>query len=591
MSDLAAARWRDAALAAAVFAVAPAALGGVLLRCGAGPVRDRWMELLGARLPEGTPLRRMPHGIGDERLLGGLDLAATLRSGRPVAQRGLLAEADGGVLLLPMAERIPAGTAARLAAALDRGEVQVARDGIAVTLPSRVGLVACDEGQGDDDPVSTVLGERLAFRLDLSELGWRDVQCELSGLPSPQAVHEARGQVEDVRADDAVIEALCAACVALGIASSRAPWFALQVARIAAALAGRDTVMHEDAEFAARLVLAPRATQLPAPPEADPPPEEPPPPEDPQDREDEQEELATPDAPLDEQVLAAAQAAIPAGLLARLKMEQRASGASRSLGRSGQARLAGRLGRPAGVRAGGVQRGARLNLIETLRAAAPWQGLRRREGDTREGVSVRPEDFRITRYKQKSRTTTIFAIDASGSSALHRLAEAKGAVELLLADCYVRRDQVAVLAFRGVGAELLLPPTRSLVRAKRSLAGLPGGGGTPLAAGLDAAWTLAEGIARRGDTPLVVLLTDGRANIGRDGVGDRARAEADALKAAERWRGSALAAVVVDTSARPEPRARALAQRMDALYLPLPHARAATLNEAVQAVARGAAGR
>ncbi len=590
MSDLAAARWRDAALAAAVFAVAPAALGGVLLRCGAGPVRDRWMELLAARLPEGTPLRRMPHGIGDERLLGGLDLAATLRSGRPVAQRGLLAEADGGVLLLPMAERIPAGTAARLAAALDRGEVQVARDGIAVTLVCRVGLVACDEGQGDDDPVRTVLGERLAFRLDLSELGWRDVQRDPPGLPDVQAVRAARERFESIRADDAVIEALCVACVALGIASSRAPWFALQVARIAAALAGRDAVMHEDAEFAARLVLAPRATQLPAPPEAEPPPE-PPPPQDPQDRQEEQEELATPDAPLDEQVLAAAQAAIPAGLLARLKMEQRASGASRSLGRSGQARLAGRLGRPAGVRAGGVQRGARLNLIETLRAAAPWQALRRREGDAREGVVVRPEDFRITRYKQKSRTTTIFAIDASGSSALHRLAEAKGAVELLLADCYVRRDQVAVLAFRGVGAELLLPPTRSLVRAKRSLAGLPGGGGTPLAAGLDAAWTLAEGIARRGDTPLVVLLTDGRANIGRDGVGDRARAEADALKAAERWRGSALAAVVVDTSARPEPRARALAQRMDALYLPLPHARAATLNEAVQAVARGAAGR
>lgn len=590
MNDLAAARWRDAALAAAVFAVAPAALCGVLLRCGAGPVRDRWMELLAARLPEGTPLRRMPHGIGDERLLGGLDLAATLRSGRPVAQRGLLAEADGGVLLLPMAERIPAGTAARLAAALDRGEVQVARDGIAVTLACRVGLVACDEGQGDDDPVRTVLGERLAFRLDLSELGWRDVQRDPPGLPDVQAVRAARERFESIRADDAVIEALCVACVALGIASSRAPWFALQVARIAAALAGRDAVMHEDAEFAARLVLAPRATQLPAPPEAEPPPE-PPPPQDPQDRQEEQEELATPDAPLDEQVLAAAQAAIPAGLLARLKMEQRASGASRSLGRSGQARLAGRLGRPAGVRAGGVQRGARLNLIETLRAAAPWQALRRREGDAREGVVVRPEDFRITRYKQKSRTTTIFAIDASGSSALHRLAEAKGAVELLLADCYVRRDQVAVLAFRGLGAELLLPPTRSLVRAKRSLAGLPGGGGTPLAAGLDAAWTLAEGIARRGDTPLVVLLTDGRANIGRDGVGDRARAEADALKAAERWRGSALAAVVVDTSARPEPRARALAQRMDALYLPLPHARAATLNEAVQAVARGAAGR
>ncbi len=590
MNDTGAAAWREAALAAALFAVSPAALGGVSLRCGAGPVRDRWLAILSDLLPEATPLRRMPHGIGDERLLGGLDLPATLRSGRPVAQRGLLAEVDGGVLLLPMAERIPAGTAARLASALDRGEVLVARDGIAATLATRFGVVAFDEGLVDDDPLSPTLAERLALRLDLSLLGWRDVQPDLSGQPTRADVMRARANCARVRADDAVLEALCCACVALGIGSARAPWLALQVARFAAALDGRDSVDHDDAELAARLVLGPRATQLPAPPDAEPQEAEPPPPE-PQQREEQEEESSVPDAPLDEQVLAAAQAAIPPGLLARLKMAQRAGGAARSLGRSGQSRLAWRQGRPAGVRAGSVQRGARLNLIETLRAAAPWQALRRREGDVRDGVSVRPEDFRVTRYKQKTRTTTIFAIDASGSSALHRLAEAKGAVELLLADCYVRRDQVAVLAFRGAGAELLLPPTRSLVRAKRSLAGLPGGGGTPLAAGLDAAWALAEAVARRGDTPLVVLLTDGRANIGRDGQPDRGRAEQDALKSAERWRGSAIAAVVVDTSARPEPRARALAQRMDALYLPLPHARADTLNLAVQSVARGAAGR
>ena len=113
---------------------------------------------------------------------------------------------------------------------------------------------------------------------------------------------------------------------------------------------------------------------------------------------------------------------------------------------------------------------------------------------------------------------TISSSDASsgslgGSSALHRLAEAKGAVELLLADCYVRRDSVAVLAFRGRSAELLLPPTRSLVRAKRSLAELPGGGGTPLAAGIDAARELAFAVRRRGDTAVVVVLSDGRANL------------------------------------------------------------------------------
>ena len=116
-------------------------------------------------------------------------------------------------------------------------------------------------------------------------------------------------------------------------------------------------------------------------------------------------------------------------------------------------------------------------------------------------MRLRREDFRVTRREQRSRTTTIFVVDASGSLALDRLAEAKGAVELLLADCYQRRDEVAVLAFRGRGAVLLLPPTRSLVRAKRSLATLPGGGGTPLAAGIDAGFLLAESVRRDGDMP------------------------------------------------------------------------------------------
>ena len=154
---------------------------------------------------------------------------------------------------------------------------------------------------------------------------------------------------------------------------------------------------------------------------------------------------------------------------------------------------------------------------------------------------------------------------------------------MLLAVCYVRRDSVAVIAFRGAGAEVLLPPTRSLVRAKRSLAGLPGGGGTPLAAGLDAARTLADAVRRRGATPVIVLLTDGRANIARDGAPGRARANDDALAAARAMRVEGFAALLLDTSPQPQDTARQLAAAMGARYLPLPHAGATVLSQAVRA--------
>ena len=176
----------------------------------------------------------------------------------------------------------------------------------------------------------------------------------------------------------------------------------------------------------------------------------------------------------------------------------------------------------------------------------------------------------------------MFVVDGSGSAASHRLAEAKGAVELLLAECYVRRDQVALLAFRGSGADLLLPPTRSLVRAKRSLAVLPGGGSTPLAAGIDAALTLADAVRRRGDTPIVILLADGRANTARDGSPERARAEEDALAAARGLRAASLTALLVDTSPRPDPAALRLASKMGARYLALPLVDAQTLARAVR---------
>ena len=292
------------------------------------------------------------------------------------------------------------------------------------------------------------------------------------------------------------------------------------------------------------------------------------------------------DRALDEVILAAVQAALPSDVLAALRAGSFSRSRSRSSGKAGALQKSGTRGRPNGVLRGELRAGAKLNVIETLRAAAPWQPLRRREAvktTAQPRILIRKDDFRIARFKQRSETATIFVVDASGSAALHRLAEAKGAVELLLADCYVRRDQVALIAFRGNAAELLLPPTRSLARAKRSLAGLPGGGGTPLAAGLDAAFALSDLIRRKGQTPTVIVLTDGRANIARDGGHGRPRAEEDAVSAARQLRAADVRTVLVDTSPRPGPLAERFAKEMGARYLPLPHADAVTLSKAVLA--------
>jgi magnesium chelatase subunit D len=131
----------------------------------------------------------------------------------------------------------------------------------------------------------------------------------------------------------------------------------------------------------------------------------------------------------------------------------------------------------------------------------------------------------------------------------------------------------------------VLSPTRSLVRVRRSLARLAGGGTTPLAAGIDAACALALDARKRGHTPVLVLMTDGRANIARDGRGDRPAAAADALAAARMVRAARVQALFLDTAPRPSPAARALAQEMGARYLPLPYLDAAGISRQVQSLA------
>ncbi|WP_341904982.1 magnesium chelatase subunit D [Polaromonas sp. YR568] len=608
----------DTALVAALLAIDPAGLGGAALRGPASDLRTEWTELLRSLLPVGAPVQRIPLSATESALLGGLDLAATLHAGRAIAQQGLLARANGGVVLLSMAERAPASTAAHLAAVLDHGEVVLERDGLTQRRPARLAVVAFDEGLNDEETVSAALLDRLAFHCVLDERFERagtvgDDQWQRADIDA------ARALLPSVTCGPDTIEVLCSTAVVLGIASMRAPSLALRAARAAAALTGATQVDAEHTALAARLVLGPRATRLPAAaadetddttdeasdtsePRDSPPPDNataedaPTPPTDldvkPDDVQDEDQPPPAPEEALQEMAVQAALAAIPPGLLTALKAGQVRTSAAKGSG-AGAADKNLRRGRPIGTRRGEPRNGARLHVLDTLRAAAPWQKLRQPPAGSgaptpptppaMRRIQVRREDFHVMRYRQNRPTTTLFVVDASGSAALHRLAEAKGAVELLLADCYVRRDRVAVIAFRAQGAEVLLPPTRSLARAKRSLAALPGGGGTPLAAGMDAARELAQQIGRQGETPVVVLLTDGRANIARDGTPGRKQAGQDALLAAREFKLAGLTTLLIDTSAQPHATARTLAEAMGATYVPMPYGGERQLSRAVQA--------
>ena len=535
--------WTRATLALQLLAVDPA-LGGLCIRARSGPVRDR----ITALIEKGA--KRLHPAISDEALFGGLDLSATLATGQLVQEQGLLSAP--GTLVLAMAERATTGLAARLAAALDRNEGHC--------------LVALDEGADPDEVLNPKLAERLAFHADLTDVSIADADDI-----ETYAIAQAQRRLRAVKHDPELVAQITGIAAQCGIDSLRVPLFTLRAARAHAALVGNDSVTTDDVEIACALTLAHRATQVPEPETQEEPPAPPPP-----DKSNDESNEETLDLP-DELLLEAVRALLPDDLLERLAAQKARAGRGNG---TGAARKGNRRGRPLPSRAGKISDGARIDIIGTLRAAAPWQTIRR-DATGRTGLQIRPTDIRIKRFEEKSDRLLIFAVDASGSSALTRLAEAKGAVELLLAQAYARRDHVALVAFRGTEAELLLPPTRSLVQTKRRLAALPGGGGTPLAAGMVTAFDQATQATRRGLTPTIAILTDGRANIALDGRADRKQAAADAQQIARVLRAHGTDAIVIDTGNRPEPALRDLARTLDAAYLPLPRADAERLSKSV----------
>nr|WP_214370151.1 putative cobaltochelatase [Pseudonocardia sp. H11422] len=218
-------------------------------------------------------------------------------------------------------------------------------------------------------------------------------------------------------------------------------------------------------------------------------------------------------------------------------------------GRRSRARTdAGRVVRPADPGSSAPRRAADVHLPATIAAAAPHQQARGRSGA---GLRLQRDDLRHAIREGREGNLVLFVVDASGSMAARkRMGAVSGAVLSLLRDAYQRRDKVGLVTFRGLGAELVLPPTSSVPAAQARLTTMRTGGRTPLASGLLRAQRVlaVERLRDPRRRPLLVLLTDGRATVPARAGGDPVH---DACRAAELLAADGVHTVVVDCESGP----------------------------------------
>ncbi len=555
----------DAKLALLLAAVEPR-LGGVLLRGDKGSAKTTLARGLAALLPGGAPFVELPLGASEDRVIGALDVGALLGSRTYALRPGLLAAAHEGVLYVDEVNLLPDHLVDVLLDVAVSGVNRIERDGFSESHPARfvlVGSMNPEEGE-----LRPQLLDRFGLAVDVrapeepavrAEIVRRQLAFESSGPPDPSHDDQIRRSLATARpapCDDAVVVAAAELAVAVGAQGLRAD---LALCRAAGALAGLDGAAMAGPEHLRRvapLVLGHRRRRDPfeAPGIAS-------------------EELSSAlDHVLGDRRAADARReerrATPEG------SEQDGSGledgsasptASRENGRpegeaedqdqpgerraprsaESEARASGidprtlSLPRPSspvggsrepgrtGAEARGSGRGRQVGHVPFTQPRQHLDGAATvlahvtrvaRDGSVAHEHAFSPEDLRASVTAEPQSTLVILAVDTSGSIAgRRRLDAARSAVLSLLTDAYRRRDRVAMVAFRGESAEVVLRPTGSVEVARARLAQLPSGGRTPLAAGLKEVTSLVRETQRsEGLRPVVVLVTDGRATAGGD---------------------------------------------------------------------------
>jgi magnesium chelatase subunit D len=474
----------------------------VLLRGDKGAGKTTTARGLAALLPVPAPFINLPIGVTEDRLLGGLHLERALK-GDPALKPGLLSEAHGGVLYVDEVNLLPAHLGDTLLDTASSGVNVVEREGISSShaaefvllgsmnpeegslrpqLLDRFALAVDIAAPLDPSERQTVVERRIAFERNPIRFhaDWYAMEQQLR-----DQVATARNQLADIACSNEILAQIGSAICEHGVRSLRADLAVVRASVAYAALAGDASVHPHHVATVLPLVLAHRAhdrrrSNAPRPPEPPQPPANPPL------ERDEQEQPPNASDSLDR---------IFAPREIKTFAVQAKFGDAATRGTSATAQISD-PGPVVGARR--TETPTELDLRTTLNHALLETG----------SIQPRIVDLHERVRKPQTGTRYLFLIDSSGShAAQERMRLVKGAASSLLTRSFKNGDEIAIIAFRGTSAQVLLEPTHALHDAMATLEYLPTGGRTPLAHALDLARTYIT------LATVLILLTDGRANV------------------------------------------------------------------------------
>jgi magnesium chelatase subunit D len=570
----------DLKLALVLVAVDPS-IGGVLISGERGTAKSTAARGLAALLPKtaedkAAPFVELPLGATEDRVVGSLDISRILQDGSTHLRSGLLAQADGGVLYVDEVNLLPDHLVDLLLDAAAGGWVTVERDGVSAAEAARfvlVGTMNPEEGElrpqfldrfglcvqvrgpqvrevrmaairrrlAFDDHPGTVLEAARPAEQALRD-GIVASRARLMGLPISEAHLSAVAAISEEHNLDGIRGDLAIVKTARALAAwETASQISEDHIRRASVLALMHRTRPKKARGKSRSTGPDRNYPPPNPaPRTDPPPQE------------RRDPLSG--HPTMSSETPALRAAPPAADSVSMRLVTDRVDIERQ-GRRGTEALASQ--RVIGTVP--FQNTGTLAIAQTVAAAAA-RGARVGE----HGIALAAADLQQHERRGSGACHVLFLVDASGSMATHRRLEAaKGAAMGLLTSSHQRRDEVALMAFRGEGTQLVLPFTRHVRSIEQALADVPTGGRTPLARAL----MDASDLLKSREPALLVLLTDGRANVSIDG-GDPWE---EALVACQNVREACAGALVVDCESGPIilGRARAMAHLLGAQCISL----------------------